>query len=243
MPTRIVCVGDSNTRGQLAASYVQILAERLSCHDIAVTAAGVNGDCSHNLLQRLDPIIARRPDAVIVLIGTNDAWGTLSDANSRNIVKRKKLPAPPTLGLYRENLAAIVARLREETDAQFALVSLPVLGQDLDSPAARTSKKFSRVVKTTAAEQGLAYLPLHERQCEYLLSNGAEALPFPDGMGERYTSVLQHFLLRHSYDAIARRRRLALTADFVHQNSRGATLIADLIEGFVRTTTPIRADA
>ena len=54
MPTRIVCVGDSNTRGQYAVSYVQMLAERLSGHDVTVTGAGVNGDCSYNLLQRLD---------------------------------------------------------------------------------------------------------------------------------------------------------------------------------------------
>lgn len=235
MPTRIVCVGDSNTRGRLAASYVRMLAERLSGHDITVTGAGVNGDCSYNLLQRLDPIIAQRPDAVSVLIGTNDAWSTLSNANARNIVKRKKLPALPALGQYRENLTAIVARLRGETDAQIALVSLPVLGQDLDSPAARASEEFSRVVKTTAAERGVAYLPLHERQREFLLSNGAEPLPFPDGMGERYTSVLQHFLLRRSYDSIARRRQLVLTADFVHQNSRGASIIADEIENFVRS--------
>ncbi len=220
-----------------------MLAERLSGHDVTVTGAGVNGDCSYNLLQRLDPIIAQRPDAVTVLIGSNDAWSSLSDANARKIVKRKNLPAAPTLSQYRENLVAIVARLRAETDAQIALVSLPVLGQDLDSPAARASKEFSEVVNTTAAEYGLAYLPLHERQCEFLRTSGAEMLAFPDGMAERYTSVLQHFLLRRSYDSIARHRRLELTADFVHQNSRGATIIADLIEDFVRESSLLHADA
>jgi lysophospholipase L1-like esterase len=243
MPGRIVCAGDSNTRGQLAVSYVQMLTERLTGHGITVTGDGVNGDCSFNLLHRLDPIIARRPDAVTVLIGSNDAWSTLSDANARNIVKRKNLPRPPTLSQFRENLAAIVARLDAETDAQIALVSLPVLGQDLDSPAARASGEFSDVVKTTAAEHGMPYLPLHERQCEYLASVRATALPFPDGMAERYTSALQHILLRRSYDSIARRRGLALTTDFIHQNSRGATIIAELIEDFVRQSSLTSADA
>jgi lysophospholipase L1-like esterase len=243
MPTRIVCAGDSNTRGQYAVSYVQMLAERLTGHDITVAGAGVNGDCSYNLLQRLDPIIAQRPDAVTVLIGSNDAWSTLSEANARKIVKRKGLPASPTLSQYRENLAAIVARLRAATQAQIALMSLPVLGQDLDSPAARASEEFSEVVKATADEHGVAYLPLHERQCEYLGSSGAKALPFPDGLAERYTSVLQHFLLHRSYDSIARRRQLVLTADFIHQNSRGATIIADLIEDFVRKSLLMRCRA
>ena len=62
-------------------------------------------------------------------------------------------------------------------------------------------------------------------------------------MAERYTSVLQHFLLRRSYDGIARRRHLALTADFIHQNSRGATVIAELIEDFVRKSSLMRCSA
>ena len=233
MPTRILCAGDSNTRGQYGVSYVQMLAQRLGGQDITVTGAGVNGDCSHNLLQRLQPIIAQRPDVVTVLIGSNDAWCTLSAGNARKMMKRKNLPAPPTLSRYRENLTAIVARLGADTKARIALVSPPVLGQDIGSPAAQASKEFSEVVKTTAAEHGLAYLPLHERQSEYLQSSGAEVLPFPDGLAERYTSVLQHYLLRRPYDGIARRRRLALTSDFVHQNSRGAAMIADLIEDFL----------
>jgi lysophospholipase L1-like esterase len=235
MPTRIVCAGDSNTRGQYGVSYVQMLAERLRGNDVTVTGAGVNGDCSYNLLQRLDSIIERRPDAVTVLIGSNDAWSTLSDVNARKIMKRKQLPTAPTLSRYRDDLTAIVTRLREETEARIALVSLPVLGQDLGSPAARASEEFSEVVKSTAGEHGLAYLPLHERQREYLDSSAAKVLPFPDGMAERYTSVLQHFLLRRPYDRIARRRGLVLTTDFIHQNSRGATIIADLIEDFVRS--------
>ena len=234
MHTRIMCVGDSNTRGQYAVSYVQMLADRLKGHGITVTGAGVNGDCSYNLLQRLDQIIAQRPDAVTVLVGSNDAWSTLTDANARRIMKRKNLPVAPTLSVYRANLTEIVDRLRAETDAQIALMSLPVLGQDVASPSVQASAEFSEVAKTTATEQGVAYLPLHERQCEYLDSSGAIALSFPDGMAERYTSVLQHILLRRSYDRIAQRRGLSLTTDFIHQNSRGATIIAELIEEFVR---------
>lgn len=224
-------------------SYVQMLADRLAGHGITVTGAGVNGDCSYNLLRRLDQIIAQRPDAVTVLIGSNDAWSTLSDANARRIMKRKNLPVAPTLSAYRANLTEIVVRLRAETDAQIALMSLPVLGQDVASPSVRASTEFSAAAKATATEQGVAYLPLHERQCDYLDRSGAKALSFPDGLVERYTSVLQHTLLRRSYDRIAQRRGLSLTTDFIHQNSRGATIITELIEDFVlkSSLTPGRA--
>lgn len=187
-----MCAGDSNTRGQYGVGYVPMLQKRLRDRDIAVTAAGVNGDGSFDLLRRLESIIALAPDAVTVLIGSNDAWCTLAEANASRMMKRKKLPFPPTVGRYRDHLRTIVARLRAETEAQIALISPPVLGQDLGAPAARVGADFSAAVKQVAVEHGIAYLPLYEQQCAYLQRSGAEALPFPDGMTERYTSVLQH---------------------------------------------------
>lgn len=237
MTTRtIVCVGDSNTRGHYGVGYVPQLAARLHPHDLTVTSAGVNGDCSANVLQRIDAIIAQQPSAVVVLIGTNDMWSTLSEANARRMVRRKKLPAAPTLGRFQENLTAIATRLRAQTDASIALMSPPVLGQDIGSRAGHAGEQFSAAVEEVAAAHDVSYLALYERQRKYLRDSHAPTLPLPTGTLERYTSVLQHRILRRSYDRIGRSRGLVLTADFIHQNSRGAALIADLIEGFVHRT-------
>jgi hypothetical protein len=43
--------------------------------------------------------------------------------------------------------------------------------------------------------------------------------------------VLQRFVLRRSLDAISRCRDLLLTTDHIHQNSRGADTIVEVIEG------------
>jgi hypothetical protein len=40
-------------------------------------------------------------------------------------------------------------------------------------------------------------------------------------------------MLRRSFDGISRRRGLQLTTDLIHQNTSGATMIADLIEQFL----------
>jgi lysophospholipase L1-like esterase len=233
MTSRVVCAGDSNTRGQYGVGYVQVLDERLRGRDIVVTAAGVNGDGSYDLVNRLDPIIALAPDAVTVLIGSNDAWCTLSEANAVRMMKRKKWPYPPTLSRFRDHMHTIASRLSAETNACIALMSPPVLGQDLEGAAARACADFSAVVKEVSAEYGSVYLPLFEQQCAYLRRSGAQTVPWPDGMTERYTSVLQHYLLRTSYDTIARRRGLVLSSDHVHQNGRGAAMIADLLEEFL----------
>jgi hypothetical protein len=47
------------------------------------------------------------------------------------------------------------------------------------------------------------------------------------------TAATQHFVLRRSFDSISGRRGLQLTTDFMHQNTRGAAMIADLIEQFL----------
>ncbi|MFI6574813.1 SGNH/GDSL hydrolase family protein [Nocardiopsis sp. NPDC050513] len=238
MTTRIVCAGDSNTRGEYGVGYVGLLRERWHGRGIDVVAEGVNGDTSHNLSRRLDPIVALRPDAVTVLIGSNDVWGSLTEANGRRLMRRKELPEPPTLDGYRDRLGGIVARLLGETDARIAVLSPPVLGQDLGGPAVQAGERFAEVTREVAEARGVAYLPLFERQSGYLRESGARPVPLPDGLRERYTSVLQHRLLGRSYDAVSDRRGLALTTDFVHQNSRGAAMVADLVDGFVRQEAP-----
>jgi lysophospholipase L1-like esterase len=236
-PVRVVCVGDSNTRGQAAVDYVELLRRRFRSRPFEFVNRGVNFDLAANVLARLDRVIADEPDVVTVLIGTNDANATLSDEN-RRVITMVKRPARLTIDGYREDLTGIVQRLKQHTRARIGLLSLPALGEEPDSPANRRAAEYSAVVEGVAAAAGAAYLPLHERQIAHLRS-----LPGPPGTAYRSgyflasTASLQHFLLRRSLDAIAARRGLSLTTDTLHQNSRGAGMIADLIEEFADRMT------
>jgi len=231
----VVCLGDSLTRGQVSANYVDMLAARDIGGPVKFTNAGINGDLAFNVLQRLDSVIELQPDAVSVLIGTNDANASLSEKNTRMMTRMKDLPTRPTIEWYRENLSAIVGRLAAETSAQIALVSLPVLGEELGSPSVQRSADYSAVVKEIADAWNVAYLPLHERQLAYLTAGGhTPGIRFRDGRRLSATAATQHFLLRRSFDGISRSRRLQFTTDFIHQNTRGATLIADLIADFLK---------
>ena len=229
-----MCIGDSNTRGEYGVGYAEMLTQRLRDADVAVTADGVNGEVSHGLLQRLDPIIDQRPAVITVLIGTNDVWGTLSDANAQLLIKRCKLPYAPSAQSFQRHLGSIVARLRTETDARIAVLSPPVLGQDLDSAAVRTGRQFAEIATEITQQHAVDYLPLFEHQYDHLRLNDAAPVPLPSGERAWYSAMAQHLLLRRSWDRIGERRGLLLTTDHVHQNSRGATIIADLVEGYVR---------
>jgi lysophospholipase L1-like esterase len=230
----VVCLGDSLTRGQVSVDFVKVLGARIIGQQVRLTNAGVNGDLAYNVLQRLDSVVELRPDVVSVLIGTNDANASLSDKNTRMMTRMKKLPIRPTIEWYRENLTAIVGRLMRETSAEVALMSLPVLGEELGSPSVRRAADYSAVVEDVAETHNVAYLGLYERQIADLTAGGfTPGLGFRDGRVLSATAAIQHFVLRRSLDNISRGRGLRLTTDLIHQNTRGATMIADLIEDFL----------
>jgi lysophospholipase L1-like esterase len=233
-PLRVVCLGDSLTRGQVSVDYVEMLAARDVGGSASFTNAGVNGDLAFNVLQRLDSVIELQPDVVSVLIGTNDTNASLSEKNIRMMTRMKKLPERPTIAWYHENLTAIIDRLAAETSARIALLSLPVLGEELGSESVRRSADYSAVIKEIARTRSVTYLPLHERQVACLTASGSTpGIRFRDGRILSASAATQHFVLRRSFDQISRRRGLQLTTDLIHQNTCGATMIADLIQQFL----------
>jgi lysophospholipase L1-like esterase len=237
-PLRVVSVGCSITRGQVSVDYVELLRQRFRAQPYSFTNRGVNYDLAYNVLNRLDQVIADDPDVVTVLVGTNDANSTLGESNRRLVTWLKRLPTRPTADWYRENLTAIVHQLRQRTHARIALLSLPVIGEELDSTPIRRAREYSAIVREVATANDVAYLPLYERQTEHLRAhNHAPGTRYRAGLSLSSTASIQHFMLRRSFDTIAVRRGLQLTTDTIHQNSRGASLIADVIEEHLTTAT------
>lgn len=231
MTTRIACLGDSLTRAQFSVDYLDLLGRRRPPGDLRLARLGVNGDFAHNLLQRLDAVVGDPPDVITVLIGTNDARASLAGYPVEQAVKRKQLPHRPSAGWFQHCLGDVVARLRTETDATIGLLSLPVLGQQPDGPAAQASQAYSRMIAEVAATSGVVYLPLHERQIEELRRADPPPIPYREATPVAVIGVLaRHAVLRRSLDSISRRRGLLLTTDHIHQNSRGATLIAEAVD-------------
>jgi lysophospholipase L1-like esterase len=85
---RIVFFGDSLTWGGYGGSYFDALATYLP--SVERINAGAGGDTVINLLRRLDEdVIARGPDAVFVMVGSNDAIA-YSQPNTRPYYRQTK---------------------------------------------------------------------------------------------------------------------------------------------------------
>jgi lysophospholipase L1-like esterase len=231
----VVLVGDSITHGAASANYVDLLAERPGMAGFLLVNAGINGLLSHGVVQRLDEIIRCAPDFITILIGTNDAYALLSEENAQRYVKQWDLPQMPDAVWFRENLVAIIETLQAETAARLAVLSLPTIGEDLDSMAYRRGAEHSRIIKEVAAEKGVTYLPLQERMVDYLRSHpSTQKYPIEEFRRVMYVALAKRYLLGRSYDEIAADNGFLLHPDHLHLSEAGAAMVADLIEGFIR---------
>jgi lysophospholipase L1-like esterase len=210
----VVCAGDSLTHASFSGDYVRVLRERFAEHGYAFVNAGVNGDTSADLLRRLDGIIACRPSAVTILIGTNDC---------------RSGPIEPA----RARLTAILTRLSRETQARIALLSIPPLGEDLSSSANQRVVAYNALVRELAGVHGVDYLPLHETLCTSIerAALPPSALEFSPAL---VLSVgLRRYLLGRGWDDIAHENGLAVLTDQLHTSQRAAALIADIIANWL----------
>lgn len=234
----VVLAGDSITHGQIGASYVSLLQSNLDQSQFSLVNAGVNSHLAWNLLQRLDEIIACAPDYVTIMIGTNDAAAATSRKEAKSYVKRMKLPQMPDDLWFRENLQEVVTRLQKETSARIALISIPPIGEIFDHPAFRMSSEYIKTIQEVANVTGVAYLPLHEKMLLFLKEYpGEPTYPFEKSIAGMVIACAKRYLLGREWNTISQEAGFQLHIDYLHLNTTGAIMVADLIEDFVNSYT------
>ena len=230
----VVCAGDSITHGVVSVNYVEMLERRLPGWDFS--NAGVNSELAYNLVSRLDPIIALDPDVVTVLIGSNDVNATLGLRSFLGYYALHRLPEAPNMLFFQENLTLIARRLKAETHARVAFLSIPPIGEDDRHYVFLRTEEYARVVAEVAEAEGISYLPLRERLVAYLKTEPkGSTIPFARFAQAQNNSVRSHILLGKTFDEISAANGFHLLVDGIHLNTRGASVIADLVEEFIRS--------
>ena len=223
----VVVAGASIVRGRASVDFVQMLRERFASR--VFVNAGVNGNVAWELLQRIDQVIACRPVQVVILIGTNDVQATLTADATRKTRESKHLPEDPSIDWYAACMTKIVTRV-QAADVRVALCSLPPIGQDLAAPVNAAVRQANDALRGVCDATGATYLPVHEHLVDLLASQGATSGPAWTGSwAPGVASLVEHFVLGRSYDAIALARGWILSPDGVHMDSTGARVIADVV--------------
>lgn len=236
--TLVALLGDSLTEGKVGDSYVSLLEQRMRNNGYAFMNAGVAADTTYNLLNRLEPVVKSKPDYVVILIGTNDIEAYLRDGYPPNIIQWvKKLPQAVTPDWFISLLRRIVQSVQSSTTAKIALCSIPILGEDLGSPANQGVRLFNRSIKALADELQITYLPIYEAMEDFLQSHQRQVGRAFDESGTNsilFWAVWDHHILGHKWEDISSHNNLLLTVDTEHFNRLGADMIADRIEAWLR---------
>lgn len=208
-----VVFGASTIHGRVGIDALPAVRMRLPTWEIV--NAGHNGDTCAQLLARVEPVLACKPDAIVVETGGNDAL------HGRGIED------------FARDLLALVDRL-QTSGACLGLCSFQVAGDDLKTPLNRRLGEYTRVLHMLAASRKLGYLPLRERMAAEL-----EAHPAGRGWNKDLmmvmSSTLERHLLHRSLDEQARRRGFRFNPDGLHLNTRGSLLLSDVLVEYLQT--------
>ena len=151
-------------------------------------------------------------------------------------MKEKKLPRQTDAPWFEENLRSICRRLKKETSASIALLTLPPIGEDIKSEACRRAEKYSAIIEKVAAEERVALLPFNRILNKGLVAAKKKPRFHYDGDPDHlmYRTLVRYYLLSESFDEISASYNFNYLCDFLHLNSRGAGTAARLIENFIK---------
>lgn len=230
--------GDSLTAGAYGESYVERAARSLYKGDYGPTGeavnAGLSGDTVLSLLRRIDrPLRRYQPHWTILTIGGNDVWFPWLSEHSAGWwlwAQYRRLTAgqmPVTdLDQFASAYRALIDKARQVRSQVMACTVSP-LGESLSSPVNRRVARINGVIKHVAAHCDVPVADVWQAFVEQLA-----ALPSRSGYlpGEwLFVWSDRRRTKRVDPDEVAERRRLYLTFDGIHLNSRGADLWADTV--------------
>jgi lysophospholipase L1-like esterase len=231
----VAVIGGDLVHGNISYNFVDDAARRKGCFDYQFINDGVNGSTSFDVLERLDHVIACNPDFAVILVGMNDASLKIAPDLAKRNMRIHGQSEKPSLLVYERNLAQIVNRLKTETTAKIALLSLPVAGENLFSKANKEIDQYNEVIKKIAETTNVSYLPFNEKLKAFLKGKGhTRGRSLPNSYKLYEQAVVQHFVYGHSLDRIGHRNGFLLLTDGMHLNSTAGMMAAHQVELFLK---------
>ncbi len=230
--------GDSLTEGVYGESYVERVAKALytGLHGLRgeVVNAGRGGDTAKALLRRIDrPLRRHQPHWLILAVGSNDIWYPWLSSHSAGWwlwlqyqgLRSGQSPAVD-LDQFATTYRLLIDRARQVRANVLACTVSP-LGERLSSPVNDRVARLNGVIKHVAADCQVPVADVWQAFVD-------ELAPLPSRSG--YLSAEWLFawsdrrrMQKQHPDEVAERRRLYLTFDGIHLNSRGADLWAETV--------------
>jgi lysophospholipase L1-like esterase len=230
----IACIGDSLTHGNIGDCWVETLHNEFP-EDIFLNE-GINGDVVWQVQQRLEPILACKPDIVILMIGSNDVMASFNKKSGESYRRNNKLPEVPTFESYQKLLPKLIDSL--STISKIAICTLPPIGENKDSIVNNHVNKFNKFIELTAKNKNITLLPVSK-----LLREDLSIRTYPSRsdydpstlpiIRRIYGGVVQHYIFKKSWDEVAKSKGQWILFDQVHLGERGAKIVFNIVKKYI----------
>ena len=230
----IACIGDSLTHGNIGDCWVETLHNEFP-EDIFLNE-GINGDVVWQVQQRLEPILACKPDIVILMIGSNDVMASFNKKSGESYRLNNKLPEVPTFKSYQKLLPKLIDSL--STISKIAICTLPPIGENKDSIVNNHVNKFNKFIELTAKNKNITLLPVSKLLREDLSIRNypsrsdydPSTLPI---IRRIYGGAVQHYIFKKSWDEVAKSKGQWILFDQVHLGERGAKIVFNIVKKYI----------
>ncbi len=224
MTKKILFIGDSITEGKIGIGYVDIIQHYFP--EFQCKNYGRGGDTISGIFTRLLKILKTHTenyDIIVIEAGHNDLFLPYIKKKWNFISIRKVTPLNKIKDFYDKGLRTISLHSK----AKIIITTLSCLGEDASTPLNQKRKLINDQIKEVGSKHG-AYIAdvssffdkiLRRSISSYNLMDHPLNLPLDYFRSKRMNWV----------EKISRKRRLVLTIDGGHLNSKGALIYANVI--------------
>ena len=229
----VVLIGDSLTHGNVQPSWVNSMRKKMG-ENFEFINAGINGETTNDVLNRINEILACDPNIATLLIGNNNLMGSF-ERNERNYKKSKQVEW--SINGFENEYRMIVNKLIEN-NIKLAVSSLMSYGEEIGSDEFERTREYCKIIKKIAEEFSLYYIPLFEEIEKYLIEKGGNTnLPKieNDSLIMLQNFMVKKILLKQSWDKISTDSRFKVTLDHIHFNNYSANLMESMVSEFIKS--------
>jgi len=221
MNKKILFIGDSITEGKIGIGYVDIIQKYLP--EFICKNYGRGGDTISGVFTRLLKILktqSEKYDIIVIEAGHNDLFLPYVKMKWKFTSIRKVTPLNKIKDLYDNGLKTVSFHSK----AKILITTLSCLGEDLSSPLNQIRGLVNDQIKEVGSKHG-AYIADVSSSFDKILRKSISSYNLID---HPLNLVFDYFRSKRMnwVEKISRKRRLVLTIDGGHLNSKGAIIYA-----------------
>ena len=231
---KVLFIGDSLIRGSVGMNWVKRIA--IKNPDWIVENAGEDGDTLIKIKQRLDKKLERNQyDVIFFEAGMNDLLipamadkGFLFRQARKYLLAKGHNPLSEPVAFEKE-FRQCIYDIKKKTTANIILTTLSCMNESLEDSLNKKRCIYNHTIRDVAKETGCGLVDAGALFDGYLRRCRTKNYFLESFLNTKYFDKFQCSVLGCP-DYLSRKRRLHLTIDGMHLNSRGANIYRDETE-------------